>query len=806
MQQKKTTWRAQLTALGTVVIVLLLLPFTIAAQTKEPAMLEQQFQQYQVQALQEKLFVHTDKTFYLAGEIIWFKIYAVDAMLNKPLDLSKVVYAEILDASNKPVLQAKIAMENATGNGSFVIPNSIISGNYKLRAYTKWMKNFSADFFYEQTLVIVNTTKELAKPVMTGNKGYNVQFFPEGGNLVYGIQSKIAFKTVNQNGKPVDCEGVLINNKKDTLLHFASLRSGMGNFIFTPVADETYTALLNFPDSIVARPLTGILSQGYTMQLEEADADHLRITVHSNLPTASVVYLFVHSRHIVKTVQQNNLVNGKAVYLIDKKILSEGISHCTLFDAFQKPVCERLFFKRPENVLTIEAATAKNEYQPRKKIVIDLSASDGLTKKAVEADMSMSVFRIDSLQTESYNDITSYLLLRSELQGVIDNPGYYFNDTSIIGRQAADNLMLTQGWRRFKWDDIITGKKPFFEFLPELEGLTIDAKLLNKKTGALGANVGVSLVVPGGNFSFQPARANSKAAITFTAKDLYGNSDIIMQPDQPADSIYNIETLSSYAANFSSTRLPEFSLSQKWAAALNKRSIDVQADRAFLSEDKFHSIAFIKNDSTAFYGYPDKQYYLDNYTRFVTMEEVIKEYVAGVRARKIADHFHLRVYNTEEKTFFDKEPLALIDGLPVNDADKIMAADPLKIKKVEIMNRRYFLGNFIYEGIISFKTYEADLGGYPLDPGTIVIDYDGLQQQREFYTPAYENEAQLQSRIPDTRNQLSWLPQIKTQIESKKQYAFWSSDLTGKFVIIIQGITKDGLSGSRVIPFEVKMP
>jgi hypothetical protein len=806
MQQKKTTWKAQLTAIGTVITVLLFLPFSIAAQTDQPAVLKQQFQQYQVRSLQEKLFVHTDKTFYLAGEIIWFKIYAVDAMLNKPLDLSKVAYVEILNANGKAVLQEKIAMESAAGNGSLVIPNSITSGNYKLRAYTKWMKNFSADFFYEQSLSIVNTTKELTRPAAVVNKDYSVQFFPEGGNLVYGLRSKLAFKIVDEHGQPVDCKGVLMNDKKDTVLHFASLRSGMGNFIFTPVENETYTVVLNLANAVVTRPVAGILSRGYTMQLEEVDADHLKITVHSNIPAASVVYLFVHSRHIVKAVQQNNLVNGEAVYFIDKKILADGISHCTIFDAFQKPVCERLFFKRPVNELAIEASTAKNEYQPRKKIAVELSTSDGLTKNAVEADMSMSVFRIDSLQPLAYNDITEYLLLRSELQGLIDNPGYYFKDTSAAARQAADNLMLTQGWRRFKWDDILTGKKPFFEFLPELEGLAIEARLLNKNTGAPGANVGVSLSVPDSNFIFQPAKTNSKATVTFTAKDLYGNTDIIMQPDQKADSIYNIEMLSPYAANSSSTPLPEFSLSENLATLLNKRSIDVQAEQAFMAEHKFRSVAFAKEDSTAFYGYPDKQYYLDNYTRFVTMEEVLKEYVAGVRARKVADDFHLRVFNMEEKVFFDNEPLVLIDGLPVNDPDKIMAVDPLKIKKLEIVNRRYFLGNAVYEGIISFKTYEADLGGYALDPGAIVIDYEGLQQQREFYEPAYENDAQLQSRIPDTRNQLFWSPQVKTQIENKSHYTFWSSDLTGKFVIIIQGITKDGLSGSRVIPFEVKMP
>src|SRR5437588_10601158 len=99
------------------------------------------FNQYSQYTSQEKLFVHTDKSFYLAGEILWFKVYATDITYNKPIEISKVAYTEILDTANKPVLQAKIGMAEGTGNGSFYLPLTLGSGNYKLRAYTNWIKN-----------------------------------------------------------------------------------------------------------------------------------------------------------------------------------------------------------------------------------------------------------------------------------------------------------------------------------------------------------------------------------------------------------------------------------------------------------------------------------------------------------------------------------------------------------------------------------------------------------------------------------------------------------------------------------------
>src|ERR1700712_1800097 len=126
----------------------LLICLAAISQSAVTSDLQDKFTQYQLHSLQEKIFVHTDKTFYLAGEIIWFKIYNVDESFNKPIDLSKVAYVEIISEDQKAVMQAKIALQDGAGNGSLIIPSSIASGNYKLRSYTSRMKNFSADYFF----------------------------------------------------------------------------------------------------------------------------------------------------------------------------------------------------------------------------------------------------------------------------------------------------------------------------------------------------------------------------------------------------------------------------------------------------------------------------------------------------------------------------------------------------------------------------------------------------------------------------------------------------------------------------------
>ncbi len=143
------------------------------AQTEKINDLENRFAGYQSHMMQEKVFIHTDKTFYMAGETIWFKAYTVDANFHKPSVTSKVLYAEITGKDQKTLLHGKIALDSGKGSGSFAIPASIPSGNYLLRAYTGWMKNFNPDFYFEQPLTIVNTLNPPV-PKEIGPQGWHI--------------------------------------------------------------------------------------------------------------------------------------------------------------------------------------------------------------------------------------------------------------------------------------------------------------------------------------------------------------------------------------------------------------------------------------------------------------------------------------------------------------------------------------------------------------------------------------------------------------------------------------------------------
>ena len=764
--------------------------------------IQRQFNRYQEKAFQQKIFIHTDKTFYTAGEIIWFKIYNVSAYLNKPLSLEKICYVEVISKEQKPILQAKVELKNGTGSGSFLLPFSVNSGTFILRGYTSWMKNSSADYYFEQPITIVNFQKKPKWQEWETANQYHINFYPEGGNLVNGLRSKVAFKVNDEYGKGINCTGVILSQDGDTITHFQSLRFGMGNFTFVPVKGNTYKAVVNLENNhTLTQSLPTAYNEGYVMEVKDADSGHISIEVNANNNSAgSALYLITQTQNVIKDAQVKQFNNGSVTFLIDKNKLGGGISQFTIFNQARQPVCERLYFKRPQS-LSITTKTDKQEYATREKVTLEIGSQNEL--QPVEADMSLSVFLLDSLQEPNHIDILNYLWLTSDLKGEIESPDYYFKNSDAEATGAIDNLMLTQGWRRFKWEDLLEDKTPVFEFLPEYEGQILNGIVTNKNTGTPAQDIPVYLSISGNYFQFISTVSQQNGSVQFVLRNHYGPGEIILQTNRLADSTYRIDVSDPFSKNFSATSFPQFRLLPAWKDQLALHAINAQAQNIY-TKDKSLLLHSDLYDTLPFYGKADKTYYLDNYTRFVTMEEVMREYVAEVRVRKKNEQFNYEVKNIPYNSFFTNNPLVLLDGLPVFDINQVISYDPLKVEKIDIMARKYYLNGTDYDGIVSYSTYKKDFNGFELDPNALVLEYEGLQLKREFYSPEYKTAQQRKSRLPDYRTLLHWSPEIKTDEHGKQSISFYTSDLPGKYAVVVEGITPDGLCGSSVLTFDVR--
>ncbi|PMD94031.1 hypothetical protein BWI97_17345 [Siphonobacter sp. BAB-5405] len=731
----------------------------------------QAFEQYSQKAFQEKVYLHSDRSFYVVGETLWFKLYVVDGTTHQPADLSKVAYLELLDASHTPVLQSKVSLEKGKGHGMLILPATLNSGRYHVRAYTNWMKNFSADLYYEKTLTIVNSFTKV--PTQEKEAQLDLQFFPEGGHLVESLPGRVAFRGINENGFGSTFSGTIRNAADETVATFQSEHLGMGSFVLTPKAGETYRAVVkDAAGTQRTYTLPDVQKSGYVLTLQDTGKDELEVRVAG--PDARVS-LLVHTRQSVQQSESNVIRQGKTQFWVKKSDLLEGITHLTLFNAEQQPLCERLYFKRPERpAMKIGVKSDKAAYARREKISLALQLPDS-------ADVSVTVYRLDSLQNEASEDIYSYLWLNSDLKGTVEAPATYLTDSTA----NVDLVMLTHGWSRFPWEQVMHPVP--FRYIPEYEAHLLYGKVMAHQQPV--ANVPVYLAAPGKDVWLYPALSDRDGRVFFQMKHFEAMNEVVVQTE---DTLKRVELESPFSDQFSSRTLPVFSFDRTLKNALLDRSIQMQVRNAY--QPLYQSVPV--SDTMAFYGIPEKSYKLDDYTRFPVLEEVMREYVPEVDVRRHQGQFSFLMLGRAEYSF-TQPPLVLVDGVPVFDVNKVLALDPLKIKRLDVVNRRYFLGPLLFEGIVSFRSYKGDLAGF--QPEGLITSYEGVQAQRTFYSPRYDTPQQRQSRTADFRTLLYWAPQVK----ATQALDFYTSDLSGTYQVVIQGLSAQGDAGSQRMTFEV---
>jgi hypothetical protein len=787
------------------IFLLLALISNVQAQQVNLDSIASRFENFNANNLQEKIFVHTDREMYLAGEIIWFKLYYTSGAANELLDLSKIAYVEVIDKNQKSVLQAKISIEKGTGNGSLYLPVSLTSGNYQFRAYTNWMKNFSPDYFFHKNISIINS---LLKPEnFQSNKTaarYDVQFFPEGGQIIENLPGKVAYRAIDDQGKGVDFNGTLVDQNNAVLLRFKPLKFGIGSFSFIPEAGKIYRALIELPGETISREIP-IAKTGYVIQLFDGQNDKLKLSVQTNgVPANQKVHLFAHTRQLTKMKVSADLDMGKAEFLIDKSMLGEGISQLTIFNGSGQAVAERLFFKKPSSKLLIKASADQQKYAPRKKVTINLDAKDE-KGQFLSADASIAVYATDSLESDN-GDIFNYLWLKSDLKGNVESPAYYFKNNDIISSEALDNLMLTHGWRRFVWQDLLKNTMPSFEFLPEIDGHIINGRIVDTRSNAPAIDILTYLAVPGRKLHIYGSKSNSSGQVKFYTRDIFGPSELVVQTKFQQDSTYRIDISNPFSEKYSSSGSYDLNLSEKFKSRILNQSVSSQVQTIFAG-DKLKTFYPALTDSSAFYIKSDKTYLLDNFVRFNTMEEVLREYVTEVPLMRQKDDFTILVRVKPHPNDFPRnvEPLILLDGVPVFDSGtKIIKYDPKKVRELEVVAKRYFLGPLMFNSILNFKTYKGNLPDFPLDTRATVMDYEGMQLKREFYSPLYETEAKVSERLPDFRNVLYWSPDVKIDSNGKKTISFYTSDQENKYTVVVQGISPEGKLGSSKIEILVK--
>ena len=301
----------------------------------------------------------------------------------------------------------------------------------------------------------------------------DVQFFPEGGSLIAGITSKVAFKAVGANGLGIDVKGIVVDNDNNQVAAFSPAHLGMGYFYLKPEDGKTYKAKLTYSDgtqSIIDlhKPETS----GIVLSVDNDPIPKASVKITANnayyLENRGKNYsLVIYSGGIATTVTCK--LDSPVITLdILKRRLHTGVTTVTLFSSGGEPLAERLLFVQNYDQLSLNTGSDKAVYAKREEVKINLNAMNR-AGAAAEGHFSIAVTDQNKMPVDenTENTIISNLLLTSDLKGYVEQPNYYFADTSAIARKNLDVLMLTQGYRRFEWKQVLDNSYPPIAYQPE---------------------------------------------------------------------------------------------------------------------------------------------------------------------------------------------------------------------------------------------------------------------------------------------------------------------------------------------------
>lgn len=328
------------------------------------------------------------------------------------------------------------------------------------------------------------------------------------------------------------------------------------------------------------------------------------------------------------------------------------------------------------------------------------------------------------------------------------------------------------------------------EFLPEYEGHIISGKIVNTATGATITNnekVSPFIGFTGDQIRLFNGNIGADGDVRFITKRISGSKELITSVLSSFENKYRVNIVSPFYAH-TEKKLPAFTINPNWQNQLLQRSIGLQTLYAYVAD----SLNLVDTTYAHFQWQPDRSYILDEYTRFTRMDEVVIEFIPALRFRKIDNKRILSILMDENATFTIGNSLVLLDGIPIFDHETVLNYDPLLIYKIDVYKNRFDFGDQFFDGIVSFTTYKHDYPALKVDEQTQIFDYEGTQVHRYFYVPSYPQGKENKGRIPDYRHTLLWEPNIKTSGDVNIQVPFTTSDLSGDFQVVVEGITKDG--------------
>ena len=803
---------------------------------------------------QEKLYVHTDKEHYIAGDTVWLRAHCVDAATLTPARDSRYLYVELHDGSGALVRRIKILRRDGIYAGYLPLPDDA-AGDYALCAYTLFMRNLPEDYLFRKPLRVGGLRDAGKSPREERRRErFDVSFFPEGGYLVNGHPCRVGFKALGDDGRPRFSEGWLLDDKGHFIDSLRTRHAGIGSVEFPPRAGRRYVA--EFPDR-----------EGRLHRFELPEAEDYTFVLRVD-PTDSTFVVSIRSGrnwlprglrlvvHRCGTQCYNKAWDPLVPTLtFHREELPEGLFQVLLLDeATGKALSERLVFN-PGGELTAPATiSASREPGRRRKVTLDIAVRtpDG---RPAKGDFSIAVTDRSAIPLRTAGDIYSTLVLSSELRGVIEEPDYYFDAQHADAAQALDELLLTQGWRRYDVPKLLRGEyeepRDPLEAGQEIAGRVVpgnDARFRKRID-----SYSVQLLIPRSGFATQ-TRIRPDGTFSLSGFDFPDSTTFVLRAARKGSEVDNlpIEVTPDSFPTFS--RLPKPRIFDPryadraleyidWRGSADIRNvlidpIDVihhskepdpveqrMATRSYSAQQikesgagtvldfirqmpgmqVFGQQVWYRGKQPAFMvdGRVEETVFMANKPNQngpgfneVDIEKELEKKTAGPEMNMGALMNGSAGRNDPWFVQESKRDIQYLDDY--NAIPECLSIPIIQVSRIDFIDgsRTALWGPGLGNGLIAItlkKGKELEEAYASLEvPGVALVTPLGYQTPAEFYSPAYETEQSRRSDVPDFRTTLYWDPAVQLDSDGQAQVEFFSSDATVDYEAIVEGVTDDG--------------
>ncbi len=736
---------------------------------------------------QETVTFRTDRDTYVAGENVWINACCLKSGTSLPSTISKIIYVEVLDSENVPVKQLKLYIVNGSCATQFELPETLPTGNYLLRGYTKWMRNYNPELYFTKEIAVINPFSANSFP-----KSDNVYssdtliFYPEGGKILLNRPNKITVHSFDKFGNSKSVSGEIISPAGTVIQNIETASTGFITFTFTPKESGVYKFRIegSSPETI---EIPAVMESGINLQLVEESKTHIyfKLSAENYNPENSLdgtIHIVTSSGDFVKSYPV--LLNDNEKVVVETDSLQTGYFVAFLIDKAGEILASRYFVHtaKASNLLTIKFDKAR--YSLRSPVLIEIENRGKLK------NVSVSV-------------VKQCLINEKSRIGRIARPGNIAYQSFVQlakNRTSINDLLLC--FVPFK---NVLANAPKISFLPEIKGEIISGTILNADTHKPVANKVfiLSFVSKIATISF--SKTDSLGRFNFVA-NRFGQQEIVIQPfrSNTSELNYKVNLDSEFSPEYSDRKIQPLFVSKENIAEINKTIISMQVNALYSPFNSFPVIEKEHPVPVCFYGTPEISVLIDKFIELPTIEEIIAEIVPFTHITRKKGQVHIKIYENESLDVKHNDSFCMVDGVPIENQNNILKMNYKKVEKIDVVNLNYFIETFSLGNILNIITRNGDMSSFDFDKRLFRQEHSGYSPEYLFNCPDYSVDSIRNSRIPDFRNLLYWNPAVKFDGNGKSEISFYTSDEATKYMVVVEGINNNGIFERRQIPIEVR--